>query len=93
MAPVADREHVELGKTYILSILQREHAASPAVLEARSSERDGTCRVLDDVNHVVTARDELLRDGQIAFMPAARTRGGHEVPIYHLPTVRGSRPA
>jgi len=85
-----ESEYVDLGRGYILSILQREYAATPAELEARCAERDGTSRLLIDVNHVYSARDSLLAEGAIEFMPAVRTRGRHAIPIFHLPVVRGN---
>jgi hypothetical protein len=83
-------EWLALAEQRILTVLQTEHAATPAELEARSSERDGTTRLLIDVNHVITARDVLHEQGRVDLMPPAATRGGREVGVYHLPIARGT---
>lgn len=77
------------GKAIILSLLDYESAVVWPEIEARAAERSwlGFRRV--DPNHLLTARNQLLRDGDIARTSGVATRGGRRIDVYHLPIVAG----
>src|SRR5437764_10048715 len=82
-------EWVEEGKTAIISLLEREHAAVwPAEIIAKLSEGPG--RV--DPHHLTTARDRLIFERTIEPIESP-TRGGGLIPVLVLVDRSGRRRA
>ena len=84
-----EQQWIAEGRAIILALLEYEAAVVWPEVEARAAERSwlGFRRV--DPNHLLTARDELLRSGEIARTPGVPTRGGRRIDVFHLPVVVG----
>lgn len=90
MAGRTESEWVAEGRAVILHMVEALHAVLWPEVEARAGEAKWSDHLRVDVNHLMTAREQLLAEGAIE-KTLDNTRGGRALAwAYHLPLARGN---
>jgi hypothetical protein len=82
MASLDAQQYVEMGKQGIRELVDREHAVALREIDARLAEiKWQTLSHRIDPHHLTTARNELVRSGELDMVDA-RTRGGRDLTMF-----------